>query len=72
MTMVLFALILLLHAVASENITYQADGRCGSGFGNAPCDPLLSGACCSIDGYADQRLRSMSSQVQREKLSVTI
>jgi hypothetical protein len=57
MTLLFIALIQLLRSVASQNTTYRADGRCGSGYGNAPCDPLLSGACCSISGYVDYRLR---------------
>jgi hypothetical protein len=50
MTIIFILIALFLHVVASQNTAYRADGRCGSGFGNAPCDPLLSGACCSING----------------------
>jgi len=50
MTIIFILIALLFHAVASQNTSYRADGRCGSDFGNALCDPLLSGACCSISG----------------------
>jgi len=50
MIIIFIPITLLPHAVASQNTGYRPDGRCGSDFSNAPCDPLLSGACCSISG----------------------
>ena len=30
---------------------FRPDGRCGTGFGNAQCNPLGAGPCCSQYGY---------------------
>ena len=59
--MILFAISFLLHTAASQNSTYTTDKRCGSQFDNAPCDPSLSDACCSINGYVDQHICVVST-----------
>jgi hypothetical protein len=48
--MMLLVTLLLFQTTAAQNATYRPDGRCGSDFDNAPCDPSLSKGCCSING----------------------